>query len=380
FAVEAFAPVVVASVTGTVTGQLLLGDRLALQLPPMSLESPAELLVFPLLGVVCGAVTVITRQALRMSAEGLSRLPGPHALRPVVSGAVVGALAAAGLPHVMGNGYALMDDLVRGEVHLGLGLLGAVLVAKVVATALAYSGKSGGGIFAPSLFLGAVTGQWVGQVAAAVAPTLAPQPGVFAVVGMGAVSAALAHTPATMALMIAEMTGNYALVLPLLVTIAIATVIGNAVDPRSVYVQPLVDRGVPLEPGGEVRALDVGDVAIRDGFHTVPPTLGFDPLWRLLRDDPDVPVLVTATGAAPRWVELRDLQPWLDDPARRAGLTASDVAKVAPTVRPDEPLAAALESLVRTGGRGVAVVGADGNVVGILTERVLLGVLNRTRR
>lgn len=379
FALDAFAPVVVASVTGTVVGQLMLGDRLALQLPPMHMESLSELLMYPILGIACGAVTVALRGTLRLSSARLSALPLPPELRPLLSGVLVGVLAAVGLPHVMGNGYPLMQEVISGKVVLGTGMLALILVAKIAASALAYGGRSGGGMFAPTLFLGAITGELVGSIGHQLAPMLVPDTGMLAVVGMGAVAAAAAHAPVTMALMIAEMTGNYAIILPLLVAIAIATVIANAADRHSLYVQALVDRGVRLEPsqGDAVpKDLTVRDVMLDRGFVAVASELGTEALAKLfLERRQDEVFVVGGTGVVGR-VAIQDVDAQLREPdARRT--TAASLARTLPSFRDHDPVSALLDSFARTGFDLAPVLDDTGRLVGIATDRSVFAGLNR---
>ncbi|MEQ1501363.1 MAG: chloride channel protein [Myxococcota bacterium] len=380
FAVDTFAPVVVASVTGTVVGQLVMGDRLALQLPPMRLDPIVGIVLFPVLGVVCGLVSVALRGLLRLSAAQLDRLPGPPALRPVASGVAVGLLAAVGLPHVMGNGYALLGAVISGRVTLGIGMLALILAAKLVTTSLAYSGRSGGGIFAPTLFLGGITGELVGTAFAELVPSIAPAPGVFAAVGMGAVAAAVSHAPVTMGLMIAEMTGNYAIILPLLVAIAIATGIANATDRHSVYVQTLLDRGVRLNRRPEasvLRDLRVRAVMVDRGYQTVDPDAPFDVLAQVFLDGRDDEVFVVRDGYLVGMVELQDVKALLHDPGRRAGVTARSLARAVSVTRPDEPVGDVMEVFYRTGLEALPVLDDSGRIAGIVTERDVVGALNR---
>lgn len=381
FAMDAFAPTVVASVTGTVVGQTLLGDRLALGFPAFSLAHPHELLVYPALGLACGGVTVALRSALRRVGRALDGSPLPPWTRPAVGGVAVAALAAVGLPHVMGNGYALLDAVADGSVALGPAMLAAVLVAKLATTALAYSGRSGAGIFAPTLFLGAVTGQLVGSLAGRVAPWLAPSPGVLATVGMGAVAAAVAHAPVTMALMIAEMTGNYAIVLPLLVTIAIAVLVSAASDRSSLYVQVLLDRGLLARPERDehpVGALRVGQVTARAGWVSVGPDAGYDEMVAHFLERSDDELFVVEGDRPLGLVDIQDLKRAMVDPSARPATTARALLRPAPTARPEQPLAAVMEVFFRTGLEVLPVVDDEGRMVGVVSERAVVGALERT--
>jgi CIC family chloride channel protein len=191
FALEAFAPVVVASVVGTVVGQALLGDRLAVALPPMDIGHPIELVAYPALGVACGLVAIAFRASTRVAADALDRLPGPKWLRPLVPGLIAGGFAALGLHQVMGNGYGFVRDMIQRE-DATLELLLLVVAAKIVASAFAVAAKSGG-MFAATMFLGAVTGELVGAAFQTLFPHQLPSRAALAAVGMGGVAAAVAR-------------------------------------------------------------------------------------------------------------------------------------------------------------------------------------------
>lgn len=380
FAVDAFAPTVVASVTGTVVGQSLLGERLALAFPVLKLGSPKELLVYPVLGVVCGLVALLLRSLLRRSGELYETVPMPAWLRPTLSGVLVGLLAMVGLHQVMGNGYALLEGIVGGVVVFGPAMLGLILVTKLIATAVAYGGKSGGGIFAPTLFLGAITGQLVGEVTAMVAPSLVPQPGVLAAVGMGAVAAAISHAPVTMALMIAEMTGNYAIVLPLLVTIALAVVVAAAADRYSLYVQVLVDRGLLVEPttdANPVQNLRVADVMVSDGWARVAPTASFDDLASTFLHRREDEVVVVEEGRPLGLVDIQDIKQAMLDPTRRGDATARALCRPVPTVRTDTTSHEVMALFYETSLEVLPVVDADGKLIGMVSEHDLVGAVDK---
>lgn len=380
FALDAFAPVVVASVTGTLVGQLTLGDRLALQVPDFTLRTWTEILLFPLLGIACGLVAITFRSLVAFVTAQFRRLPGPLLLRPAISGLAVGLMAAGGLPDVMGNGYERLEPLIAVE-EPAVGFLGLLLGAKLLATALSAASRSGGGLFAPTLFFGAVTGLLYGRAAAAVLPGVDPDAGTFAIAGMAGVAATIAHAPVTMAIMLAEMTGHYAIILPLLVTIAIASIVSQTAFRHSVYVQSLIDRGVRIDHTPEelvVHGLRVRDVMVERGYLIVAPDTTPDELARLfLEHRQDRLFVVERDGRFVGLVDLQDVKGLLREATPGDERTARTLAREVPTADPATPIADVMEAFFVTSQDAVAVVGPEGHMVGIVTERDVMGALNR---
>jgi CIC family chloride channel protein len=367
-------------VTGTLVGQLTLGDRLAFQVPDFHLTSWTEILLFPLLGIACGFVTITFRLLLTFVRDLMRQLPGPPLLRPAIAGIAVGAMAASGLPDAMGNGYARLEPLIAIE-HPAAGYLGLLLGAKLVATALSAASRAGGGLFAPTLFMGGVTGLLCGRAAAFIFPGVEPDAGTFAIAGMAGVGATVAHAPVTMAIMLAEMTGNYAIILPLLVTIATASLVTTASFRHSLYVQSLIDRGIRLDHTPEelvVHGLRVRDVMAERGYLTIGPDTKLDELARLfLEHRQDRLFVVDPDGRFIGLVDLQDVKGVLHQPKPGDARTARTLARTMKTAGPDTPMADIMESFFVTGQDAVAVVGEDGRMAGIVTERDVMGALNR---
>src|SRR5262249_6930307 len=151
------------------------------------------------------------------------------------AGLLVGLVAAGGLPAVMGNGYAFMEELCNHAAAYGIGFLAVLLVGKIAATAVTAAGRSGAGLFAPSLFVGAVAGTLCGEAFHWIAPSVVSAPGAYGMVGMAALAGATLHAPITMSLMLFEMTRDYAVVLPLLASVATASIVSRVLAGDSIY-------------------------------------------------------------------------------------------------------------------------------------------------
>ncbi|MCB9679489.1 MAG: chloride channel protein [Alphaproteobacteria bacterium] len=378
FALEGFAPVVAATVTGTVVGQALLGERLALDLPPFDLVSPVELLIYPLLGVLCGGVAIGLKEIYLRAAEAWQDMPVPPVFRPVAPGLAAGLFAVFGLPAVMGNGYAFVERMLEGDASPAW-LLVLVLVAKVATTALSVAGRTGVGVFAPTLFVGAITGTLFGMAAQALLPGNVAPVGAYGMVGMGAVVAALAQSPITMALMLFEMTGNYQIVLPVLLTIAVSGVVFRAAEGRSLYLGQLRRAGIELDRKREelvMYELRVADVMRRE-IVALPVHAPFERLARkfLERRLRDV-FVVDEEGRYHGLIDIQDVKGLLGQPHEE--LSVDDVERRdVPSLLPDLALAEAMPYFFRHDLEELPVVDEHGKLVGVLTERDVVAAYHR---
>ncbi len=245
FAARSFGMVVISAVTASVVARSVLGDEAFLDLPDFTVDQLATYGLFALLGVLGGVAGVVFTRVLYLVEDVCDRLwSGPEWLRPAAGGGLLGLLLVA-LPQLYGVGYPVLGNAVSGRYAIGFLLL--LLVGKMVATSLTIGIGGSGGVFAPSLFLGAMLGAAVGQGAAAVAPGVTGSPGGFALVGMAAVFAGAARAPITAVLIVFELTGEYSLILPLMAAVVLSTGISHLLSRDSIYTAKLRRRGVDLD-------------------------------------------------------------------------------------------------------------------------------------
>lgn len=376
FAVQTFAPVVAATVTGTVLGQAMLGERIALHLPAFSFKSPYELPLFLLLGGVGAVVAHLFKRAVVAGSARVAAVAGPIWLRPSIVGGIIGLTAAAGLNEVMGNGYGFMEDLLRGE-HGVWGFLALLLVAKILATTLTVAGRTGAGLFAPSLFIGAVTGAGFGLGVHALWPDHTEAMGAYGIVGMGAVAASVLNAPITMALMLFEMTGNYHVMLPLMLALAAGGVVSVALGSRSLEEMELEEQGLSLarrRDAGVMHDILVGDIYREDGFETVPTGAPVAEIVdRFLRRRVDEVYVVDPDGVYRGAIQLQDVKGALADPAATADARVRAVA----TAEVTETLASVLPRFFDAPGDSLPVVDGSGRLVGVLSERDVVAAYHR---
>jgi CIC family chloride channel protein len=251
YALAAFAPIVMASLVATITSRAIYGEYPAFVIPDYS-TSYFEFPAFAMLGVAAALVAIAFLRLVPFVETQIARLPIPSWTRPAVGGLGVGIIAIA-FPEVLGVGYGTTDAALKGELSL-LFLLG-LLAAKTLATALTLGSGFGGGVFSPSLFLGAMLGGAVGVIAGNAIPqvlhleemTLFAGEGAYSMVGMGAVAGAVLGAPISTILIIFELTGDYQLTMGVMLSTVVASVITNNWHGSSYFRGVLARRGVDME-------------------------------------------------------------------------------------------------------------------------------------
>lgn len=244
-AMESFGPLLVASVTANVTIHRFLGYGPVFAVPHMQFGSNWELFFYGTLGVVIGHLAPPFLALLERAKRAFQALPIPIYLQLGLGGLIVGLISLA-VPQVWGNGYSVVGTILNGQLFGWL--LAVVLVAKVVSTAATVGSGGVGGVFTPTLFVGAAVGALAGALLHVVFPGASSSPGAYALVGMGAFLAATTHAPFMSILMIFEMTLDYEVVLPLMLACVTAHFTSKAYrHGRSVYDESLH----PEERGGE---------------------------------------------------------------------------------------------------------------------------------
>ena len=265
YAMSAFVPIVISSVVGGVISRLWFGEVAAFIIPNYSLTSYLEIPAFALLGVTCALVAIIFQFSLMGSDYVARSIKMPVWARPIIGGAMVGAIAIF-FPDVLGVGYETTDAALKATLPIGLML--ALLIAKTAATAITLASRFGGGIFSPALYLGAMTGGAFGLMAASVFPDMASSEGLYAIIGMGAVAAAVLGAPISTTVIVFELTGGYALTIALLFTVSIAVGITQAVSGRSYFHWQLESRGLFVAEGPHRYLFRT--VRVRDFYEALP--------------------------------------------------------------------------------------------------------------
>jgi CIC family chloride channel protein len=263
FAVHAFAPIVIASVAGTVINRLVFGDTAEFALPgTTALEFYAELPAYLILGLVCGLVAVTLMRCVfwadDLETRLQTRLGLPYWLRPALAGALLGLLAIW-FPHIIGVGYETTSAALTGKLLLHEAIVFAMI--KVAAVAITMGGRMGGGIFSPSLMIGALTGLAFGLIATSVFPEISGSHTLYALAGMGAVAAAVLGAPISTTLIVFELTGDWQTGLAVMVSVSLSTALASRLVDRSFFLTQLERRNIHLAAGPQAYLLAMFRVA-----------------------------------------------------------------------------------------------------------------------
>ncbi len=263
FAVHAFAPIVIASVSGAVIGRLAFGNVAEFSLVAMTARDfYLELPAFLLLGLVCGLVSVLFMRSIFVADDiataVTTRFKIPPMLRPALAGMVLGVIAIW-FPHIIGVGYDMTSKALSGDLALGTVVVFAIV--KAAAVAITMAGRMGGGIFSPSLMMGALTGLGFGIVATSIMPSLSVGATLYALAGMGAVAAAVLGAPISTVLIVFELTGDWQAGLAVMVAVSISTALASRIVNRSFFLTQLERRGVHIAAGPQEYLLSVVPVA-----------------------------------------------------------------------------------------------------------------------
>jgi chloride channel protein, CIC family len=272
---EAFAPLAVSSATATLLTWAAFGRDPVFHVPAATLSSSWEIALYVMLGVLGGVVAALFLVALRASSALWLRSGLPRPVAMAAAGLALG-LVTLRYPEIVGNGREAIAALFTRP--WGIEHVVALLALRLALTPLAVGSGTVGGVFTPTLFLGAMLGHAFGAFVRALAPGLGADPAAFALAGMGALLAGTTHAPLTAVVMVFEMTLDYGIVVPLLLGSAVASLVATRLSANSVYTEALQRKAGEEEVQGALDVLRVADL-VREDQVTVPPDL---PLPRLL--------------------------------------------------------------------------------------------------
>lgn len=369
---ESFGVVVPASVVANVIGRAAFGSRAFLELPPFRLGSPAEYGLYAGLGILAAFAGVVFIRVLNGLEDVADRVwHGPEWLRPAVGGAVLGLLLFA-LPEMYGVGYPVLENAIRGQ-YAARALL-VLFVGKILATSLTIAIGGSGGVFAPSLFMGAMLGTAYGDLVRTIGSGVSGPAGAYGLVGMGAVFAAASRAPMTAVIIIFELTGDYQIILPLMLAVALATAGSSLLSADTIYTLKLRRRGIDL---GRRRATDIMEtLQVHDAMRAVPPPVPSDMpvaeiVGRLAASEVGGLPVVDREGRYRGVISARDLERALAEPGTR--VVAGDLAEQPATLTARQSLKQTIALLLRHEPSGLPVLSDDQTtVIGWLTHRDLL--------
>ncbi len=381
FALPTFTPIILSSVIATVVSRAFLGDYPAFQVPPYQLDSPWEIGLYCILGLLAGLVAVSFIVALYKSEDLWDNWKIPDYMKASLGGIVIGIMALR-YPQIMAVGYdSIGKALLNQEVWTVLVLL---VPLKILATSITIGSGGSGGIFAPSLFMGAMLGGAFGCAVHALFPSITANPGAYAIVGMGAVVAGTTHAPIQAFLIIFELTQDYRIIPPLMICCVIATLVSRGIKRESIYTLKLLRRGIDIEAGRDVNVLKSMLVTDFMTWHpeTVRESTSLRDLIQILpfSQHTSFPV-VDSEGNLVGMLSLRDFRQAIFEESLLDVVIARDIATVpAISVTTEDNLANALTLIDENAIERLPVVRDGDNpkkVVGILSQRDIMSAYNR---
>jgi CIC family chloride channel protein len=380
-----FGAVVISAVVADVIAHISEGDIRAFQVPEYTLISPWELLLYALLGILAAVTAVAFTRTLYLSEDLWDKLRIPEYVKPVLGGLVLGAIGILspkllGYPRVFGVGYPTISQALSGQ--LALQVTAALLILKLLATITTLGAGGSGGIFAPSLFLGAMLGAAFGQVSNMLFPEITAPPGAYALVGMAAVFSGAAHAPITAIIMLFEMTNDYRIILPLMLTTVVATLFSRLLFRESIYTLKLTRRGVHLKEGKDIDVMH--EVTVSEAMTTDLATVHLSMPLEILAKEFDRThhhgfTVVDHNDCLAGVVTIQDLKKALESSSIE-GKTVADIATLERVLvaYPDEPMGEALRRLAARDVGRLPVIerGDERRVVGALRRNDIIRAYN----
>jgi chloride channel protein, CIC family len=380
FELSSFTSIVIASGMSTVVSRALLGNEPAFAVPTYTLNHPSELILYVALGMLIGVLATVFidihfRIKDRFSALRLHRLA-----KPVLGGALVGVIGI-GFPQVFGNGYEFMEEVLAG--HGAWYILAGLILFKALATSITLGSGLPGGLFAPSLYIGAVIGGTFGKLSQMAFPSLIVSPGAYALVGMGAFLSAATHAPMTAIFLLFEMTASYEVIIPIMLSCVIGTAISRRFKKESLETFELARAGINLHAGKErniMKSILVEDVMVRDP-ESIPESMTLGQFTQFIANSRHTNFpLVNRRGELTGIISVQDFmgvvfEKDLMDLVVIKELATTDVI----TVHADEDLDRAMQKMGYRNIEQLPVVAReDGRkLVGIISRRDMVSAYNR---
>ncbi|UCF88124.1 MAG: chloride channel protein [bacterium] len=379
--ITTFTPVIMSSVIATVTSRYLHGGKAIFDVPYYQLVNPVEIIFYIILGLISGLVALLFIHSLDRSEHFFEEKIKVHPwLKPAIGGFLVGIIGLA-FPQIFSNGYEPMGMALMGS--MAFWLMFSLVFMKILATSITLGSGGSGGIFAPALYIGAMLGGAFGTIVNILFPFTTAKPGAYALVGMGSVLAAAAHAPLTNILLLFELTGDYHIILPIMVACIMSTLTIRALSPHSIFSIGLHRKGITIEAGAEVNVLQ--SLRVRDAMTTklevIPEDMPFGEILRhiTLSRYSNFP-MVNQEGQLTGMISFQDVRQHVFDPELDQLVIAKDLATLSTaTVSPSDNLKDALSRLAYGSVEQLAVVDTrdPSRLLGILTRSDIITAYNK---
>ena len=383
FALDVLGPVVVVSVISTLVFRSCMGGLPRFIVPQYQLVSSWELFFYLGLGVLAGLISILFVRLLFASQDAFEKLPVPRWLTPAIGMTLLGVIGVF-WPHVYGNGFEPVNQILQhDQASMPLKLLLILLPMKMLASAVTFGGGASGGLFTPSLMVGALLGGIFGYGVHSLFPLITAEHGAYALVAMGGVLAGTIHAPLTAIMMIFEQTNSYQIVLPLMFVCVVSHVTVRLLGGRSLEEEAMRRHGVKLPRGTEgsvMHSLCVADVMHDDVTavnHSVPFT---GVVERFLKEPYNFLYVTDGHGKFLGAIRLHALKEMLNQGDALQSVVAHDLLDdTFEVVLPTDKLADTMEKFWRQNCERLPVVNnlTDRKLIGWMSKRDLIGVYSQ---
>jgi chloride channel protein, CIC family len=351
YAISTLSPLVLSSVVATVVSRHYLGDAPSFTVPAYQMLSSVEVPLFAILGLLSALTALALIIGVSRAEDFFDRLRIPEQLKPALGGLIIGLLLLVS-PYVFGMGFEAVHSLLHHKMAITAVLI--LLVTKVVATSVTLGSGGSGGIFSPCLVLGASIGNLYGGLLQRIMPYEIAPAGAYALVGMAAVVAGAIHAPITSIVMIFEMTGDYSMILPLMLGCVISSQFASFLKRDSIYTEKLARRGIKLERGFDLSVMEATNVGTIMRHDVTPIPLNADfrrVLDSLLYGPMDQHYVLDEMGRLRGLITIDDIKHVLNEPDLQGLVIASDLMRATPPfLSPGNSLAEAMRKFSRHKG------------------------------
>ena len=382
YEISSFAALVVASAMATVVSRAYYGEIPAFPIPDYHMVNPfVEMPLYAVMALILGLLAVVHIRFFYFVRDKFQALPIHAQIKPIIGAFMVGSIGIV-FPQVMGDGYEFIELALAG--HGILWIMLALIAMKSIATAITLGSGGAGGVFAPSLFIGAVAGGAFGAVVHYLLPEYTASSGAYATIGIGAFLAASTHAPMTAMFLLFEMTGNYLIIVPIMLTAIMATVTASKFYPDSIDTVDFTREGIDIHEGREVailKSIRVGK-ALTEEVDFISETANINQLLELFamaKDSFYFPV-INHTGMMVGVVSMQDVKTILHDEEQRVcflvgAICSHDVI----SMTPDDNLYEAMHLFDVKGLDEIPVVESkeDPWVLGMIKRKDVITAYNR---
>jgi CIC family chloride channel protein len=381
YEISSFAALVIASAMATVVSRAYYGEIPAFPIPDYHMVNPfVEMPLYAIMALILGLLAVVHIRFFYFVRDKFQALPIHAQIKPIIGAFMVGSIGIV-FPQVMGDGYEFIELALTG--HGIIWLMLALIAMKSIATAITLGSGGAGGVFAPSLFIGAVAGGSFGGIVHYLLPEYTATPGAYATIGIGAFLAASTHAPMTAMFLLFEMTGNYMIIVPIMLTAILATVTASKFYRDSIDTVDFTREGIDIHEGREVailKSIRVGK-ALTEEVDFISETANINHLLELFamaKDSFYFPV-INHTGRMVGVVSMQDVKTILHDEEQRVCfLVGAICSRDVISMTPDDNLYEAMQLFDVKGLEEIPVVESkeDPWVLGMIKRRDVIAAYN----